>query len=1193
MEQLIKPIGHIGLCNADRAKDVILKLECESFGDSLCSTPTLRKLAESYGKKIIVCSYKPFIFENNPYVKFHIHSKDFKEEFREQYEVLETFQLGGSQSLKLNGMSVKYGSVDIRRIHCTNLGFDLRPNEMHCEYHPGPINFEESDESFLNSGSYIVIHVSRTWPSRTWSQSNYENLIKNINKAGYKVALIGFDTPKEAFNDYSKDCYDLDHLEFDGVSFLNRTSLDQDFEIIKKANICITCDTGILHLAGCTDTEIIYIGGSIDPIFRAPYRHGGQDYKFSFVGGECKIFCGSDPKYCITEHAKLNALPQVSVCLEQKPTFECHPTHEQVFKKIAEVNLRNLKESDLRDFPPQKKDDDLERVVLVDLGSSALGDTLAWMPYVEEYRLKNNCKIHCSTFKNELFEKSYPKINFIEPGSVVDCDEVIQIGWTKDEETGQLRPPADIRWRSLQETASFCLGLENHRERKPKIHIEDKQKKIEGKYVCIATQSTNQTKYWNNEEGWGKTVEYLQSLGYKVVCIDKHRSFGIEGQWNLIPEGAIDKTGDLPLQERITDLYNCEFFVGLPSGLSWLAWTLDKEVVMISGFSDPKTEFYTPHRVINTQVCNSCFNKEEFCSEGDWNWCPYHEGTEREYECTKEITFEDVKVEIDKVVNFVDLEKKGYITIDGLTQNVLKLGDKIKTLEGIRDQWGEIFMKRIYELFSPIEKGDVVLDIGANVGLFSAFAMWREASKCYSIEPVSYNFKILTNWMETSKNRDKFFPINKAIADKPLSEESLMNGNKEDCSKIEIIKLSDFFKKHPSENFDFIKMDCEGGEWSVLNDKKELDLLIEKTKKLAMELHLRLGWEENTQTFDFNFDFANEFINRGFDIKFTDVFGEDITRQILNNEKLADQNDLLAYDYYRQIMFFAKKTTISRRVLVDLGSSALGDTLAWIPYVEEYRSKNNCKVYCSTFKNELFKKSYPEINFIEPGGEVADCNEVIEVGFSKAPLHIMRRSLQEIGSFCLGSENHQERKPKVDIEDKGRKIEGKYVCIAIQSTAQAKYWNNKEGWNKVVKYLKLLGYKVVCIDKDCNFGAKEQWNLIPEGVIDKTGDFSLQERITDIHNCEFFIGLSSGLSWLAWALDKEVVMISGFTNPSNEFFTPYRPINKDVCHGCYHEEKFDRDNWNWCPYHEGTEREFECTKEITFEMVKEKIDKLI
>ena len=96
-----------------------------------------------------------------------------------------------------------------------------------------------------------------------------------------------------------------------------------------------------------------------------------------------------------------------------------------------------------------------------------------------------------------------------------------------------------------------------------------------------------------------------------------------------------------------------------------------------------------------------------------------------------------------------------------------------------------------------------------------------------------------------------------------------------------------------------------------------------------------------------------------------------------------------------------------------------------------------------------------------------------------------------------------------------------------------------------------------------------------------------------MHNCEFFIGLGSGLSWLAWGVGKDVVLISGFSNEQTEFYTPYRVINKSVCNSCWNRHKFDPSNWNWCPDHEGTEREFECSKQITFEMVKEQIDKLI
>src|ERR1700687_2784357 len=39
-----------------------------------------------------------------------------------------------------------------------------------------------------------------------------------------------------------------------------------------------------------------------------------------------------------------------------------------------------------------------------------------------------------------------------------------------------------------------------------------------------------------------------------------------------------------------------------------------------------------------------------------------------------------------------------------------------------------------------------------------------------------------------------------------------------------------------------------------------------------------------------------------------------------------------------------------------------------------------------------------------------------------------------------------------------------YVCIAVQSTLQAKFWNNPTGWREVVAFLKGAGYRVLCID---------------------------------------------------------------------------------------------------------------------------------
>ena len=77
---------------------------------------------------------------------------------------------------------------------------------------------------------------------------------------------------------------------------------------------------------------------------------------------------------------------------------------------------------------------DLEnsRVFIV-FESSSLGDTIAWMPYCEEFRKKHNCHVIVSSFINSMFEDQYPKIEFVEPGEVVfNLKALYRLGWFYD-----------------------------------------------------------------------------------------------------------------------------------------------------------------------------------------------------------------------------------------------------------------------------------------------------------------------------------------------------------------------------------------------------------------------------------------------------------------------------------------------------------------------------------------------------------------------------------------------------------------------------------------------------------------------------------------------------------------------------------------------------------------------------------------
>lgn len=97
---------------------------------------------------------------------------------------------------------------------------------------------------------------------------------------------------------------------------------------------------------------------------------------------------------------------------------------------------------------------------------------------------------------------------------------------------------------------------------------------------------------------------------------------------------------------------------------------------------------------------------------------------------------------------------------------------------------------------------------------------------------------------------------------------------------------------------------------------------------------------------------------------------------------------------------------------------------------------------------------------------------------------------------------------------------------------------------------------------------------------------SLKQMIIEMRSAAFFVGVGSGLSWLAWACDIPVVLISGFSEKYTEFKCERVGQNDSkVCSGCFNRSKIDSDNWNWCPDFSGTERRFECTKEISSENV--------
>lgn len=287
--------------------------------------------------------------------------------------------------------------------------------------------------------------------------------------------------------------------------------------------------------------------------------------------------------------------------------------------------------------------------VVVEFGSKSLGDTLAWMPYVDEFQRKHECDLHLITFKNYLFTDQYPNITFHEPGtSFSGVNAWYEIGWFYDgENINRFKHPNEVKTQPMQKTASDILGLE-YKEIKPRLSFTPAERPITQSYVTIAIHSTAQLKYWNGAEKWDTLVNYLREQGYEVVLLSEEKD-GYMGNSN---PRDVKYPDNYELKTIMNYLHHSDFFIGLGSGLTWLSWALNTPTVLISGFSEPYTEMKEGIIRIGTPegFCTGCFNTDKL-NAGLWSFCPRHQNDDaRRFECTTSISPDLI---IEKILPFI------------------------------------------------------------------------------------------------------------------------------------------------------------------------------------------------------------------------------------------------------------------------------------------------------------------------------------------------------------------------------------------------------------------------------------------------------------------------------------------------------------------------------------------------------------
>lgn len=142
----------------------------------------------------------------------------------------------------------------------------------------------------------------------------------------------------------------------------------------------------------------------------------------------------------------------------------------------------------------------------------------------------------------------------------------------------------------------------------------------------------------------------------------------------------------------------------------------------------------------------------------------------------------------------------------------------------------EIIEDKMYEKYVQVEEGDIVFDIGASMGIFTHSILANKPAHVFAIEPSYKEFKTLV----LNTRHAQVTCVNKAVSSYIGEFESEYIFDNDE--KVYSTTFMQLIKDYNIQKIDFLKTDCEGGEYDIFTPEN-LVWIKQNVKKIVGEWH--------------------------------------------------------------------------------------------------------------------------------------------------------------------------------------------------------------------------------------------------------------------------------------------------------------------------------------------------------------------
>mgnify|MGYP001206771037 CR=1 FL=1 len=110
-----------------------------------------------------------------------------------------------------------------------------------------------------------VMAPGTSWETKQWRRDGFAEVARHFLKKSFAVTLIGSDGERGL-------CAEIAQLAPGAVNLAGETMLSELAALIRRATICVSNDSGPMHLAVALDRPVVSVFGPTDPVWAGPYR---------------------------------------------------------------------------------------------------------------------------------------------------------------------------------------------------------------------------------------------------------------------------------------------------------------------------------------------------------------------------------------------------------------------------------------------------------------------------------------------------------------------------------------------------------------------------------------------------------------------------------------------------------------------------------------------------------------------------------------------------------------------------------------------------------------------------------------------------------------------------------------------------------------------------------------------------------